>query len=256
MATDLTRPIVGIENRTAQEVFDIMCDRLRAASPAPAGVTVPEEITSRYWNMIPASVGIACAPDPGTEQCHLRWMLQQLRGPMEHGKAMRWLGFVQGVLICTGYTTVAAERDFTRPYFAAPSPAAPADGLVEPVAWCDTLDSCLETFWCLTEAGSDNRLLADGAIDAARHIRTALASAEARADRLEKERDALEQNTQSLLEIIEVWKSRAAELEAGLETAIERAFRDGLTYASNVVVTDPDEAWRQYQRKSGGTGHE
>lgn len=32
----LTRPIVGIENRTAQEVFDIMCDRFRlAAPPAP-----------------------------------------------------------------------------------------------------------------------------------------------------------------------------------------------------------------------------
>lgn len=30
MVTDLTRPIIGIENRTAQEVFDIMCDRLRA----------------------------------------------------------------------------------------------------------------------------------------------------------------------------------------------------------------------------------
>lgn len=31
----LTRPIVGIENRTAQEVFDIMCDRFRlAALPA------------------------------------------------------------------------------------------------------------------------------------------------------------------------------------------------------------------------------
>ncbi|WP_421358194.1 hypothetical protein [Agrobacterium rosae] len=30
MVTDLTCPIVGIENRTAQEVFDIMCDRLKA----------------------------------------------------------------------------------------------------------------------------------------------------------------------------------------------------------------------------------
>lgn len=32
MNTNLTRPIVGIENRTAQEVFDIMCDRVRAAA--------------------------------------------------------------------------------------------------------------------------------------------------------------------------------------------------------------------------------
>lgn len=33
-AADLTRPIIGIENRTAQEVFDIMCDRIKLA-PAP-----------------------------------------------------------------------------------------------------------------------------------------------------------------------------------------------------------------------------
>ncbi|MGB3833752.1 MAG: hypothetical protein WA975_18025 [Mesorhizobium sp.] len=41
MTNDLTRPIIGIENRTAQEVFDIMCDRFRRAplpSPAPGVV--------------------------------------------------------------------------------------------------------------------------------------------------------------------------------------------------------------------------
>lgn len=43
---DLTRPIVGIENRTAAEVFDIMCDRIRRARPAPAQepVAVPAGI--------------------------------------------------------------------------------------------------------------------------------------------------------------------------------------------------------------------
>lgn len=36
---DLTRPIIGIENRTAQEVFDIMTDRiLSTLSPSPKGV--------------------------------------------------------------------------------------------------------------------------------------------------------------------------------------------------------------------------
>jgi hypothetical protein len=39
MQSEMTRPIVGIENRTAQEVFDIMCDRfkiaLSAAEPWP-----------------------------------------------------------------------------------------------------------------------------------------------------------------------------------------------------------------------------
>jgi hypothetical protein len=33
---DLTRPIVGIEHRTAQEVFDIMADRIRSALVSPA----------------------------------------------------------------------------------------------------------------------------------------------------------------------------------------------------------------------------
>lgn len=32
--SDLFRPIIGIENRTAQEVFDIMCDRFRPALTA------------------------------------------------------------------------------------------------------------------------------------------------------------------------------------------------------------------------------
>lgn len=43
-AADLTRPIIGINNRTPLEVFDIMCDRftraMQAAMPAPAGVRV------------------------------------------------------------------------------------------------------------------------------------------------------------------------------------------------------------------------
>lgn len=32
---NLTRPIIGIENRTAQEAFDIMCDRIRSAFVTP-----------------------------------------------------------------------------------------------------------------------------------------------------------------------------------------------------------------------------
>ena len=59
MTDDLTRPIIGIENRTAQEAFDIMCDRIeqerlarKSPSPQPhtgrAGVT--EEDYSRLLN--------------------------------------------------------------------------------------------------------------------------------------------------------------------------------------------------------------
>jgi hypothetical protein len=50
----LTRPIIGIENRTALEVFDIMCDRIsRAPAPSPAPVEgwvmVPIEPTREMW---------------------------------------------------------------------------------------------------------------------------------------------------------------------------------------------------------------
>jgi hypothetical protein len=31
LADELTRPIIGIHNRTPLEVFDMMCDRIRAA---------------------------------------------------------------------------------------------------------------------------------------------------------------------------------------------------------------------------------
>ena len=34
MQSEMTRPIIGIENRTAQEVFDIMCDRFKIALSA------------------------------------------------------------------------------------------------------------------------------------------------------------------------------------------------------------------------------
>lgn len=32
-------------------------------------------------------------------------------------KYSRWLGYIQGCLICQGFTTVQAERDRTRPWF-------------------------------------------------------------------------------------------------------------------------------------------
>jgi hypothetical protein len=52
----LLRPIIGIECRTAQEVFDIMCDRFRRASPAPAA--------SRGWEPIETWKPVAFAHWP------------------------------------------------------------------------------------------------------------------------------------------------------------------------------------------------
>lgn len=36
---------------------------------------------------------------------------------IDEGKANLWLGFVQGIVITGGLTTVQAERDYTRPLF-------------------------------------------------------------------------------------------------------------------------------------------
>ena len=45
-ASELTRPIIGIENRTAQEVFDIMCDRFTRATQ-PQSLTIDDETVAR-----------------------------------------------------------------------------------------------------------------------------------------------------------------------------------------------------------------
>jgi len=44
---DLTRPIVGIKNRTAAEVFDIMCDRIR--SPVSMDASATESADPVAW---------------------------------------------------------------------------------------------------------------------------------------------------------------------------------------------------------------
>lgn len=44
----VARPIIGIENRTAQEVFDIMCDRIKSARRS-ASTQAPVAWTNAYW---------------------------------------------------------------------------------------------------------------------------------------------------------------------------------------------------------------
>ncbi len=48
---------------------------------------------------------------------HCRWMCQQASGftaPEDFGKLNRWLGFVQGVLWCYGFCTIAEMRSHNR----------------------------------------------------------------------------------------------------------------------------------------------
>lgn len=55
---------------------------------------------------------------------HLLWMVEHCiprvrddgRG-MSIDKYSRWLGYIQGCLICRGWTTVETERNRTRPWF-------------------------------------------------------------------------------------------------------------------------------------------
>lgn len=62
--------------------------------------------------------------DP-TSLPHILWMCKELKMKIMpysgHGfsvdKFSRWLGFIQGILISKGLTTVRAERDVTRSWF-------------------------------------------------------------------------------------------------------------------------------------------
>lgn len=47
---------------------------------------------------------------------HIRWMLREIHDNMEQSltKKHRWIGFVQGLMIAYGYTTVDRERENTR----------------------------------------------------------------------------------------------------------------------------------------------
>lgn len=56
---------------------------------------------------------------------HILWMCNELEKKIvpytgtgfSVDKFSRWVGFVQGILIAKGLTTVQAERDITRPWF-------------------------------------------------------------------------------------------------------------------------------------------
>jgi len=62
---EVTRPIIGIENRTAQEVFEIMCDRFRTSFPLIAAqahnATVEQcaEVADNYPKRDPGEDGSA-----------------------------------------------------------------------------------------------------------------------------------------------------------------------------------------------------
>ena len=83
MVERLTRPIIGIENRTAQEAFDIMADRIRSAALKSSGMDEAiESVISKWERGENHNEG---AFDPDCETClilaDLRLALANLRGP-------------------------------------------------------------------------------------------------------------------------------------------------------------------------------
>jgi len=53
-----------------------------------------------------------------TDSEHIKWMISEVDcDNWEIDKISRWLGFIQGVLVCNGILNVDEERNYTRPLF-------------------------------------------------------------------------------------------------------------------------------------------
>ena len=80
---------------------------------------IHQDIINRYLKMLEGKLARPSKKNTFTSRIHLRWMLHELNRFDDELKASRWLGFIQACLIKDGFTTVEAERNFTRPYFTA-----------------------------------------------------------------------------------------------------------------------------------------
>lgn len=45
---------------------------------------------------------------------HLRWMVLEMHNGMSIGKAMRWLGYIQGVLVATAVCTLEDMKNLSK----------------------------------------------------------------------------------------------------------------------------------------------
>lgn len=70
-------------------------------------------LVKRYQNMLQAFNQGGGKPPHELLMCNT--LLQNSLWPID--KMSRWLGFIQGYVISKGYTTVQAERDYSRPLF-------------------------------------------------------------------------------------------------------------------------------------------
>lgn len=89
---------------------------------------------ARYDAILASHGATPAASVEGLDDGHLRWMCQTAIKDLDcwpDDKASRWLGFIQGVMACRGYVTVAGERELSRPIFHA---AYQARGLLPPAS--------------------------------------------------------------------------------------------------------------------------
>lgn len=71
-------------------------------------------ILDRYFDMV-KHIPMIKNGTSKTSLNHAVWMLEEMKNFDDELKFMRWLGFVQAILIMRGFTDVDTERDFTRP---------------------------------------------------------------------------------------------------------------------------------------------
>lgn len=82
VTVEMTRPIIGIENRTAQEVFDIMCDRFRHAHRLSSTAALEAEV-ERLKQRLESAEGLLKAlcdynpDDPWHKYASARTFLQE-----------------------------------------------------------------------------------------------------------------------------------------------------------------------------------
>lgn len=85
-------------------------------------MTLSKVIVPRYLAMLSVDHGRDWNEDrfgDKTSLGHLKWMLTEIADNLKQSitKKNRWLGFVQGLLIAYGFTTVSREREMTREIF-------------------------------------------------------------------------------------------------------------------------------------------
>lgn len=81
-------------------------------------ITTPEFYPALLERYSTLALALPCTHDKTSGE-HIIWMLEQLAKDKKQSvtKKHRWLGFIQGVLIANGVTSVDAERELTRGIF-------------------------------------------------------------------------------------------------------------------------------------------